>query len=47
MYCCLEHAELALDIAVDEYETAPKIEKVEETISCEFCKNQAMYVVGN
>lgn len=47
MACCLEHVELALDIAVDEYETAPVMEKTTETLSCEFCENQAVYVVGN
>ncbi|OLN22303.1 CxxH/CxxC protein [Domibacillus antri] len=47
MYCCLEHVELALDIAVDEQETAPVLEKTNEADSCEFCENQAIYVVGN
>lgn len=46
MYCCLEHVELALDIAVDEFETAPVMEKTEEVVSCEFCENQADYIVG-
>jgi CxxH/CxxC protein (TIGR04129 family) len=47
MFCCLEHIELALDIAVDEHETAPIMEKVKEAVSCGFCEKQAVYVVGN
>ncbi|MFK2826584.1 CxxH/CxxC protein [Bacillus sp. B190/17] len=48
IYCCQEHVELALDIVVDEYETAPVIEKVEEEKkTCEYCQNEAEYVVAN
>jgi CxxH/CxxC protein (TIGR04129 family) len=47
MACCLEHIQLALDIAVDEYETAPVMKKTEEPVSCEFCQNPAIYIVGN
>lgn len=48
IYCCQEHTELALDIIVDEYEKAPKIEKLEgEKRSCEYCQNEAEYVVAN
>ena len=51
IYCCEEHVELALDVIVDEYETAPtlKIIKEEDEISttCEYCRNQAVYIVAN
>ncbi|HZG72146.1 MAG TPA: CxxH/CxxC protein [Chondromyces sp.] len=50
IYCCSEHVELALDIIVDEYETAPKIEKTEGnevSTTCEYCENPAEYIVGN
>ncbi len=51
IYCCKEHVELALDIIVDEHETAPKLEELETASElptpCEFCKNVAEYVVGN
>ncbi|MBA4538298.1 CxxH/CxxC protein [Bacillus aquiflavi] len=51
IYCCEEHIELALDIIVDEYETAPKMTKLSEeeklSTGCEYCKNQAIYLVGN
>lgn len=51
IYCCEEHVELALDVIVDDYETAPKLEKItgEEKIStaCEYCRNPAVYVVAN
>lgn len=46
IYCCLEHIELALDMAVDEFETAPAMEKIEDEIPCEFCKDTAIYMVG-
>lgn len=48
--CCEEHVELALDIIVDEYEVAPKIEKIESndlSTTCEYCQNTAVYVVTN
>ncbi|TDQ38390.1 CxxH/CxxC protein [Aureibacillus halotolerans] len=47
---CQEHVELALDIIVDEYETAPAIEQRgtdEERMVCEFCQETAQYVVSN
>lgn len=48
--CCLEHVELALDIIVDECEVAPVINNVdnlEKEKTCEFCQNEATYVVSN
>lgn len=51
IYCCDEHVELALDIIVDEHETFPVLEKVKEgtdlSTPCEYCSNQATYIVGN
>ncbi len=51
IYCCEEHVELALDVIVDDYVTAPKLEKItgEDKISttCEYCRNQAVYIVAN
>ncbi|GLY08823.1 CxxH/CxxC protein [Bacillus badius] len=48
IYCCQEHTELALDVMVDEYEKAPTIEKLKgETRPCEYCQNEAEYVVAN
>ncbi|WP_132747407.1 CxxH/CxxC protein [Scopulibacillus darangshiensis] len=50
-YCCLEHVELALDIIVDECETAPMMKALlnEEQLSttCEFCDKPAIYLVTN
>lgn len=50
IYCCQEHVELALDIVVDEHETYPVLNKVtgeKLSTNCEYCPNQAVYVVGN
>lgn len=51
IYCCLEHVELALDVIVDEYEVAPKMKELSEeerlSTGCEYCQNEAVYVVGN
>jgi CxxH/CxxC protein (TIGR04129 family) len=48
--CCGEHVDIAIEIIVDEYEIAPKIDKISEdelSTSCEYCLNTAMYVVSN
>ncbi|MFX3623283.1 MAG: CxxH/CxxC protein [Ectobacillus sp.] len=49
--CCQEHVELALDIIVDEFETAPVIHNInntdEQEKTCEYCQNRAIYVVSN
>ncbi|MBC2172784.1 CxxH/CxxC protein [Listeria booriae] len=51
MYSCEEHVEEALDDWVYGEETFPKFEKLEDTdgvwITCGYCKNQAIYMVGN
>ncbi|WP_226654158.1 CxxH/CxxC protein [Pseudalkalibacillus hwajinpoensis] len=52
IYCCDDHVELALDVAVDETGQFPVLERVEkdaEKLStvCEYCKNNATYMVSN
>ncbi|MEH7109159.1 MULTISPECIES: CxxH/CxxC protein [Bacillaceae] len=50
IYCCEEHVELALDVIVHEHETFPVLEKVDVdnlSTSCEYCRNNAVYVVAN
>lgn len=51
IYCCKEHVEMALDIVVDEHETAPILTEITDeyklSTACEYCKNQAVYMVGN
>ncbi|MGM9924715.1 MAG: CxxH/CxxC protein [Bacillus sp. (in: firmicutes)] len=51
IYCCKEHVELALDVVVDEHEVAPVLRELteEEKLStgCEYCNEQAVYVVAN
>ena len=50
MYCCEDHIELAIDMYVDEKETAPEIEKIEQSgklsTTCQLCEKQALYIVG-
>ncbi|HZG59107.1 MAG TPA: CxxH/CxxC protein [Anoxybacillus sp.] len=48
--CCEEHIELAIDMYIDEKEAAPEIEKIsvdKQALHCDFCKNKAIYIVGN
>lgn len=51
IYCCEEHVELALDVIVDDYYTAPTLEKITDpekiSTTCEYCRNLAVYVVAN
>ncbi|MGE8204805.1 CxxH/CxxC protein [Heyndrickxia sp. NPDC080065] len=51
IYVCADHVELALDVAVDEYETAPSLEEIQSenqlSTTCEYCDNRAIYIVGN
>ncbi|MGD6967805.1 CxxH/CxxC protein [Rossellomorea vietnamensis] len=51
IYCCIEHVELAMDIIVDEYEVAPKLEQLtaQQNLSttCEYCDKSAEYIVAN
>ncbi|KAA0546048.1 CxxH/CxxC protein [Bacillus sp. BGMRC 2118] len=48
---CHEHIELAIDIMVDKHETAPEIQALTEEekllTTCEYCQNNAIYVVAN
>lgn len=47
-YCCEEHVEYAIDIIVDELMIAPLVEKLQNlSTGCEFCKNNAIYIVTN
>nr|WP_082820803.1 CxxH/CxxC protein [Fictibacillus phosphorivorans] len=49
--CCKEHAELAIDIIVDEFETPPVVELLTEnselSTACEYCSNDGVYKVSN
>jgi CxxH/CxxC protein (TIGR04129 family) len=49
--CCKEHAELAIDVIVDEFETAPVVElltgKGELSTPCEYCDEPGAYKVSN
>lgn len=51
IYSCEEHIDIAIDTVVDEYETFPQLSKVSEgeelSTTCEYCRNQAIYVVAN
>lgn len=51
MKCCLEHIELAMEMYIDEHEEAPILEMLPEeeklSTTCEFCKEAAIYMVGN
>lgn len=47
---CLEHVELAMEIIIDEKETAPIINQLTEdeqlSTTCAFCKNNAIYSIS-
>ncbi|WP_409252400.1 CxxH/CxxC protein [Bacillus sp. SCS-153A] len=51
IYCCKEHVELAMDVIVDEYEVAPKLEQLTDdqklSTTCEYCTETAEYIVAN
>ncbi|WP_174734676.1 CxxH/CxxC protein [Mesobacillus harenae] len=51
IYSCDEHIDLALDIAVDEFEIAPKLTKIPDgetpEHTCGYCENPAIYIVAN
>ncbi|MDE3840451.1 CxxH/CxxC protein [Bacillus methanolicus] len=51
IYCCEEHVELALDVIVDDYETAPVLTKISDEkqllITCGYCEKPAVYIVAN
>ncbi|GAF67184.1 hypothetical protein BTS2_4094 [Bacillus sp. TS-2] len=47
---CSEHVELAMEMIIDEEETAPNIEILTKehdlSTDCEFCQNPAKYIVS-
>ncbi|WP_227936924.1 CxxH/CxxC protein [Alkalihalobacillus deserti] len=50
-FACNEHIELAIDMTVDEQESAPIVDKAgtnNDTLStvCSFCENDAIYRVS-
>jgi CxxH/CxxC protein (TIGR04129 family) len=49
--CCKEHAELAIDVIVDEFETPPIVELLTEenelSTTCEYCEKEGTYKVSN
>jgi CxxH/CxxC protein (TIGR04129 family) len=49
--CCEEHADLAMDVIVDELGVAPKIVTLGEaeklSTTCEYCSEGAVYIVSN
>ncbi|MGA4722053.1 CxxH/CxxC protein [Fictibacillus nanhaiensis] len=49
--CCKDHAELGIDIIVDEFETPPVVELLTEndelSTGCEYCDNKGVYKVSN
>ncbi|MDM5451198.1 CxxH/CxxC protein [Peribacillus simplex] len=51
LYCCQEHVDMALDEVVYECETYPVLTLVSEekqlSTTCEYCRNVAVYLVGN
>ncbi|WP_083979018.1 CxxH/CxxC protein [Bacillus alveayuensis] len=51
MKCCEEHIEIAIDMFVDEKQTAPNIQKIKENHSlsttCDLCEKPAVYIVGS
>lgn len=50
IYSCEEHVDIALDSVVDEYETFPDLSKIDVdnlSTTCEYCQNQAVYIVAN
>ncbi|WP_102273378.1 CxxH/CxxC protein [Cytobacillus massiliigabonensis] len=51
IYSCEEHVDIAIDTVVDEYETFPQLSKVskeqELSTTCEYCRNNAVYIVAN
>ncbi|WP_210367614.1 CxxH/CxxC protein [Bacillus sp. REN3] len=51
VYCCEEHVELALDEAIDEFEVAPELIKLDDVdksgFACGYCGKPAAYIVAN
>lgn len=51
LYVCEKHTDLAMEKLIDEYETAPLLEKLTEnqqlSTACEYCENKPAYLVAN
>ncbi|MYL34463.1 CxxH/CxxC protein [Pontibacillus yanchengensis] len=51
LYVCQEHVDKAMDVVVDEYETFPRLEPVDEekslSTACEYCGERSIYMVAN
>lgn len=50
IYCCEEHVDQAIDQYINEYKTFPILEKIvkkDVSTTCEYCRNLAVYMVGN
>ncbi|WP_349654926.1 CxxH/CxxC protein [Neobacillus sp. 114] len=50
IYCCEEHVSEAMDTILEEYETYPILNKLDVdnlSTTCEYCRKQAVYIVGN
>lgn len=50
IYCCEEHVEIAIDTIVDDFETFPILNKIEDeklSTTCEYCQKHAVYMVAN
>lgn len=50
IFCCEECVEIALDSIVDKCETFPMFTKIDVdnlSTACEYCQNQAIYIVAN
>lgn len=50
IYCCEEHVSEAMDTILEEYETYPILNKLgvdNLSTTCEYCRKQAVYIVGN
>ena len=50
IYSCEEHIDIALDDIVDKYQTYPVLSQIsvdKQAETCEYCENQAVYMVAN
>ncbi|MBB6454454.1 CxxH/CxxC protein (TIGR04129 family) [Salirhabdus euzebyi] len=50
-YVCEKHVDIAMEKVIDEYETAPIVEKSTEneklSTNCEYCGGESAYMVAN
>ncbi|MGE8081085.1 CxxH/CxxC protein [Peribacillus loiseleuriae] len=51
IYCCDDHVDMALDTVVVEQETYPTLDIIPNELrlstTCGYCRNKAIYMVGN